>query len=1187
VRYYLITILLFLTSTLRAHTACHDCNLFFIKNKGQWGEKVKFKSEFTGGGIFFEHNKITFALYNTAQKAKALDHSGKYKHDKISDFNVDMHAYQLSFDGANTNSTIQPDDALIEYFNYFIGNDKRKWASKVPAYRKLIYREIYEGVDAEFYSEGIGMKYDLYIKPNADYKPISIKYDGVPEISISKNGDLIFKTSIGDIIEQRPYAYQIIEGNKKEIPCSFQLDKTNNSVSFILKEYDERYTLVIDPTLIFSTYSGSTSDNFGYTATYDKFGNGFAAGTVFGTGYPVTLGAYQINYVGGPNVGGINFPNSDIGVSKFSADGTTRLYATYLGGFGSDLPHSLVVNNLDELYVLATTSSADFPTTSLAYDTVFSGGPNPGVFFGIAAHYVNGSDIAIAHLSSNGDQLLASTFLGGNENDGLNYNGAYGVLGTTRHNYADEARGEIDLDKDGDVIIASCSRSADFPRTTNVFQSSFGGSLDATITKFKPTLDSIIWSSTFGGSGDDAAYSVAFDVTNNLYLAGGTVSANFPMPGTGRQKTIGGATDGFVYYISADGSSVFSSSYQGFANYDQVYFVETDRNQNVLVFGQAENSQSDFIFNATYNRPNGGQFISKFPADLSSWIWSTTFGRGIGQTDISPTAFLVDLCNSVYVSGWGSPAVNSNVQATGGTNGLDVTSNCFQCTTDNEEFYLMVMRDDASALQYATFLGGINSEEHVDGGTSRFDRKGVVYQSVCAGCGGNSRFPTAPANCVSPTNRSSNCNNLLFKFDLDIPLAVADFSVPEGCNLFSLPFTNLSKQTSSNATYYWTFGDGGTSNAASPFHTYQDTGTYTVKLVLIDPLSCNITDSIEKKIVIQASQSFMYSDTTKCPNTSIQIGIPDDGDPNSSYQWTPASYIDDPNNSIVSTNTPIDISYTLIYFHGYCGDTIRQNVLVRKDSLIIGGGSVLCPRDTLQLNVRNTNSANTLIYQWTPASEILLGANTANPIASPTKDTLFTVIGTSQFGCIYTDSIFVSVASPIGNISIVAEPDTILFGDTAQIITTYPPEVVTFQWIDDPTLSANSIPNPKANPPIDREYVLEASDANGCKIRGSVKIVVRRTPCNEEGVYIPNAFTPNGDGKNDIWYVRGNDIRSIEIAVFDRWGQRVFYSTSLTTGWDGTFNGAKLDPAVFGFYVDGYCLKGDKFSLKGNVTILK
>src|SRR5690606_38601626 len=140
------------------------------------------------------------------------------------------------------------------------------------------------------------------------------------------------------------------------------------------------------------------------------------------------------------------------------------------------------------------------------------------------------------------------------------------------------------------------------------------------------------------------------------------------------------------------------------------------------------------------------------------------------KSDISPTAFLVDICNSIYVSGWGSSFVNQSAgwANTTGTSGLDVTAGAYQSATDNHDFYLMILRDDASALQYATFIGGANELDHVDGGTSRFDRKGIVYQSVCASCGGTSNFPTFPADCVSPTN-NSRCNNLVFKFDLDLP----------------------------------------------------------------------------------------------------------------------------------------------------------------------------------------------------------------------------------------------------------------------------------------------------------------------------------------------------------------------------------------------------------------------------------
>jgi hypothetical protein len=121
------------------------------------------------------------------------------------------------------------------------------------------------------------------------------------------------------------------------------------------------------------------------------------------------------------------------------------------------------------------------------------------------------------------------------------------------------------------------------------------------------------------------------------------------------KKQLGGGTDGFVYYyVAENGQTILSSTYQGFANYDQIYFVEVNKKEEVMVLGQAENSQSNFIQNAAYNKPNGGQFITKFNKDLSAWIWSTSFGRGLGVTDISPTAFLADVCNSIYVSGWGS-----------------------------------------------------------------------------------------------------------------------------------------------------------------------------------------------------------------------------------------------------------------------------------------------------------------------------------------------------------------------------------------------------------------------------------------------------------------------------------------------------------------------------------------------------
>lgn len=1193
---------LLVAQNMFAHSDCTNCSLYFIENKGQWGENIRYKSDFGAGAIFFESDRLTFALCDVEQKRNVLHHAGHVRKENIStglvaahDSLVNFHAYQMVFENASPKAYTQADEQLSEYFNYFLGNDKTKWKGHCNAFHKIIYRDLYDGIDAEVYSQNVGLKYDFYVKPHADISQIAIRYDGIENLKVDKSGNLILVSSIGDITELKPYAYQTINGEKREIGCHFVLDESTKTVRFFTKDYDENYTLVIDPHLVFATYSGSTSDNFGYTATYDKFGNGYAAGTVFGAGYPTTLGAYQVNYIGGPTVNGAPgnsvYVNGDIGITKYNTTGTARIFSTYLGGYGAELPHSLVVNANDELYVFGTTASSNFPVTSGVYDIVFNGGPDFGGLYGLNMAYTTGSDIFITRFVADGSQLLASTFLGGNNNDGLNYNNPFQayLTGATRHNYADEVRGEIDIAPDGNIVIATCTRSQNFPRTDAIFTASAGTDADACITKLTPQLDSVIWSIKFGGSGDDAAYSIAFAADSSIYIAGGTTSPDFPVPGVGLQKVYGGGlTDGWLYHISKDADAILSSTFEGFAQYDQIYFVEVNRNGEVFVIGQCDSSQSNFIFNAAYNRPNGGQFITKFTPNLTSWVWSTSFGRGVGIADISPTAFLVDICNSIYVSGWGSYYVNQEAGWANvlGTSGLDVTAGAYKTTTDNHDFYLMILRDDASALQYATFMGGTQELDHVDGGTSRFDRKGVVYQSVCASCGGTSNFPTYPSDCVSSTNNSPNCNNLLFKFDMDLPAVIADFDV-YGCSRVNVPFTNLSHLVSGSTVYHWDFGDGGTSAQANPTHTYAEPGVYQVTLRLDDPLSCNITDSVTKTVTINVSQSFTLPDILKCPSDVEQIGPSPSSNPSATYTWLPAIALSNPNLANPTTSATENTLYTLYYFHDYCIDTFRQQVNVSHDSLIVSGGNVLCPNNQLMLTATSANDTSVLTYSWQPSELVISGGNTATPVVAPVADTTFYVSATDQNGCQYLGSVFVDVVSSLGDVAVFANPDTILYGDTSQLNAIFDNSIESFVWDTDPDLSDINSLNPRVYPLVTRTFFVNATDTNGCVLKRDVTVVVLRTPCSDKGVFIPNAFTPNGDGQNDVWYVRGYDIQKVRIAVYDRWGQKVFESTDLNSGWDGTFNGKPLDPAVFGYYVEGYCVNSEKFLVKGNVTLLR
>ncbi|MDD3132956.1 MAG: SBBP repeat-containing protein, partial [Bacteroidales bacterium] len=404
------------------------------------------------------------------------------------------------------------------------------------------YKNLYEGIDYIIYSHENQFKYDLVVSPNAKVSDIQMKYDGLDKISLSK-GSLLIRTSINTIVELQPFAYQLIDGLEKEVVCDFVLNK--NIVGFECPNYDPNFPLIIDPVMIFSTYTGSTSDNWGYTATYDKFGFFYSGGCSFGVGYPVTTGAYQVNYGGG----GVN--NVDVVITKFDTTGSFLIYSTFLGGTGTEVPHSLIVNDNNELYVLTSTGSANYPTTTSCYDNTFNGGTSYVLTYTL--HYTNGADIAISKFSENGSQLLASTYFGGSGNDGLN------TITALKKNYADDVRGEIMIDENSNVYVVSSTTSTNFPVTAGAFQQNHaGGTQDGVVFKFNHNLTNLIWSSYLGGNGDDACYSIQIDTENNVYVAGGTTSSNFPTTPGVVQPNQGGGVDGYITLINTNGNTILA-----------------------------------------------------------------------------------------------------------------------------------------------------------------------------------------------------------------------------------------------------------------------------------------------------------------------------------------------------------------------------------------------------------------------------------------------------------------------------------------------------------------------------------------------------------------------------------------------------------------------------------------------------
>tara|TARA_B110000037_G_C17119552_1_gene505193 strand:- start:623 stop:4099 length:3477 start_codon:yes stop_codon:yes gene_type:complete len=1144
----------------------------FFKNNGQWEKEILYKSDFNSGKLYIEDGILNYNFFDTKDMDKYVSahHKKQMYVEAQQDIIIKAHCLKTNFIHANKNLKVLALNELKEYANYYIGNNPEKWASKVPAFQSLILENLYTNIDLRLEVKPNGYKYDFIVKPFANERDIIIEYLGAEKISL-ESGNLRIETSVNDIIEQRPYSYQLVDGEKRTIECHFVLK--NDKVSFQFPEgFDNSKELIIDPFIVFSRISGSSSDNFGYTATYDSKENAYGAGSVFTNGFITTSGSYDITFDGG---------STDIGIVKYSSDGQQRLFSTYLGGFDADLPHSLVVNSRDELYVLGTTGSLNFPTsnTSTPFSSSFNGGTAQN-FSGLAVNYINGSDLFVSRFKEDGTALLASTYLGGADNDGLNYSNSL------KYNYADEIRGEILLDKNDNCYIVSCTYSTNFPagRIGSSVQMNHGGGLDAIVVKMDENLTNILWSSYLGGQFDDAAYSIDFDNAENLIIAGGTNSDDFPIT-KAYQNSFGGGVDGFITRIHSSGAALLSSSYFGTVNYDQIYFVETNDNNEVYVFGQTKAPINELITNSAYNKPNGGQLISKFNQNVDTLLWSTRFGDQSGVPDISPTAFLVDVCDRVFLSGWGWGGVNY----ISGTLGLDVTVDAIDNTTDNNDFYFMVLKDDASALIYGSFFGGNQSREHVDGGTSRFDRKGVIYQAVCASCQGNDDFPVVPLN-SNWHNGSTNCNLGVVKYAFSPPSVIADFELPPtDCAPLTLHFENTSQTISSQIEYIWSV-NGQILQSEDLDYLFSNSGVYDIQLLVIDTLSCNFMDSVSKQLTIIGNSLSNLEDIGVCKNKLIQIGILPLSSDNITYSWTPDYFISATDISNPYVNTPEDTTYQLIVTNGFCTDTFIQKVIVGELNIDIAPYDTVCVESNITLSATEIEGA---LYQWEPSALIISGqgSSTVTIYAESIQQEIGLTV-TDLDGCSETISTNINTYNNLPDLESFADPDTIESGQGSELLAESI-EGNMFLWEENNHFTTLSITNPSAETILETTTfnvsVITDSDPNACYKKDFVTVYVVIPECLNGKLFIPNAFSPNGDGNNDIFKVRTTliNIQDFYLAVYDRWGNKIFETKDKTEGWDGTHNGAQLSPNVYGWHTEGICPNGENFFLKGNITLLK
>lgn len=1275
-------VVLFLVMTFSFSGLFAQDEIWMRPNNGQWHKNIEYKIEVPGGQMFLEEKGFTYALNTNAEH---YDHG----HGHIDEPEGERsHVVKTTFIDAN----IPTFEELLPspfYENYFLGNNPAKWVTNSHAYNEIQYKALYDFIDMRLYQANGTLKYDILVNPGGNPSDFRVKYEGQDHLHIV-DGALIIATSLGTITEEKPVAYQVVGGLKKKVACEYSL--VGNEMQFIFPEgYDETKQLIIDPELNFSTFTGSTSDNWGMTACPDIDGKMIGAGIVFGSGYPVSPGPLDNTYNGGA---------VDIGLTKFTDDGSDIVFSTYIGGGLSETPHSIIVNDANELYVMGATASPDFPVGGMPYQGVNNQGGG-AVVDGI--NFLAGADIFVIKLAAAGNSILGGTFLGGNDFDGISESGA------VVYNYGDQLRGEVFLDDASNVYITSTTTSADFP-IVGGFDATLSGGKDAIVAKFNPNLTNLLWSTFVGGSGDESGNSVKVTPSGDIFVVGGTTSNDLPnTAGSINPAYQGGTVDGYLMKFTAPAYTA-KSTYLGTNDYDQAYFVDIDIDDFIYVYGQSSGPYTTEGDN--YINVNSGQFIHKITNDLTTTEWASVFGAGGGVAEISPTAFLISDCYEIYIAGWGG---NTNIADGSSTLGFPTTDDAYQDVTSGNNFYLAVFTADMADLKYGTFMGDPTSGgDHVDGGTSRFDKSGTIYHAVCAACGGND-WPTSPG-AFSEANGASNCNMAVFQFDLAQIEAVLSTGAPIICIPDPVFFENSSLY---GDTYTWDFGDGSpTSNEFEPTHYYEEPGIYTVTLIVSDAAGCYEPDTAYIEVEIQLFEGTAGTLTdTICPGTSVQL-FATGGD---TYSWGPADVLDDPSSSDPIATISEETTFTVtvesvcgtselevtVYVFDVSGgagpdtaicvggeailsasggdtylweppedlddptspnpiaspplttyylveieteegclinDTVKVHVdhdvpfpnlidevnICKGDSIrITAGGATdylwtpdynisdptiynpyVYPDITTDYTVEFTNacgtsydtvtvnvividgqaSPDTIIcpgqsaslwatggdyYHWSPGG-YLTSTNTASTIATPPHDILFTVEISDEYGCVDVETVLVELYEPPAiKVSPAVYP---IVGDT---VTIWAEADGSIEWTPPYNIECTTCPTTIVYPEVETVYRATVTDENGCTNYDVVPVYF------DPLIFVPNAFTPDGDEFNNVFRAIAHNIDEFEMQIFNRWGELIYTMTSLDDYWDGSYNNVMVTDDVYVWQIVYTDLDGIAHDLRGHVVVLK
>jgi len=678
--------------------------LNFEVNQGQADAQVKFLARGQGYSLFLTPAEAVLSLKKSQAQARISPPSTKSSVASETAGTV----LRMQLAGASPAPKVAGKGPLPGRVNYLIGKDPSRWHTQVPTYAKVAYENVYPGVDLVYYGNQGKLEYDFVVAPGADPHAIKLAFKGASHIEVSPAGELVLHTANGDIRMHKPVIYQEVQGVRKPISGSYEL-KEGQTVGFQVAAYDADIPLVIDPVLVYSTYLGGSRGDTGNDIAVDQRGQAYVAGFTNSTDFP-TRNALQPVLKGEPG----DENNVDAFVAKLTADGSALVYSTYLGGDEDETGDGIAVDRRGQAIVTGYTRSTDFPTHNAFQPTPGSERAVPGV----ERTDRSDRDTFVAQLTADGSAFVYSTYLGGSEEElvhdiavdrqgqaivtGYTRSTDYPVMNAFQPTYGggfidgfvtqltadgralrystylggsnDDNSWGVAVDLLGRISVTGSTSSSNFP-TRNALQptlrpdQSGGSGSDAFVTQFTANGRELRYSTYLGGSGGDGGLSIAADLLGQVYVTGGTSSADFPTKNA-FQPAFGGGREGdaFVAKLTANGRALAYSTYLGGSNDDSGSGIAVDLRGQASVAGGTQSP--DFPTKDALQPTLHGDvdsFVTQFAASGRALRYSTYLGART-----SGAAIAVDLLGRAYVAGGtGSaefPTVNA-LQPTLGGNG--------------------------------------------------------------------------------------------------------------------------------------------------------------------------------------------------------------------------------------------------------------------------------------------------------------------------------------------------------------------------------------------------------------------------------------------------------------------------------------------------------------------------------------